>query len=330
MNDPRRLPAAATTCRRGPARRAGPTGSCPFLQWAERKGYGIDVCTNADLEDHPDCSTADQAAAVGRPRRVLVGPDARHGRGVHRPRRQRRVLLGQHLVLAGAAGGPTPRARPRRWSATRASFKHDPVFDTDRQSRADDHLVRPPHRSTREPHDRASASPAAATTASASGSPTAPAATRCTAPITGSSTAPASATATCSVPGHHRRLRVRRLRLHHPRRPAVPDRRRRHARRSFEILGTAPAAHFTRTTAARPPAPNEPSEVEFIAAPPVRHTRCRGGGAHRPRPCRARHLHLARRRHGRHLRLHRLGPRPRRPRRHRSSGSPRNVLDRLG
>ena len=34
----------------------------------------------------------------------------------------------------------------------------------------------------------------------------------------------------------------------------------------FEILGTAPAAHFTRTTATRPPAPNEPSEVEFIAA----------------------------------------------------------------
>jgi hypothetical protein len=35
---------------------------------------------------------------------------------------------------------------------------------------------------------------------------------------------------------------------------------------NFEILGTAPAAHFTRTTAARPPAPNEPSELEFIAA----------------------------------------------------------------
>ncbi len=34
----------------------------------------------------------------------------------------------------------------------------------------------------------------------------------------------------------------------------------------FEILGTAPAAHFTRETAARPPAPDEPSELEFIAA----------------------------------------------------------------
>jgi hypothetical protein len=35
---------------------------------------------------------------------------------------------------------------------------------------------------------------------------------------------------------------------------------------TFEILGTAPAAHFTRTTATRPPADNEPSEVEFIAS----------------------------------------------------------------
>src|SRR5690606_2949476 len=34
----------------------------------------------------------------------------------------------------------------------------------------------------------------------------------------------------------------------------------------FEILGTAPAAHFTRTTATRPPAPGEPSELEFVAA----------------------------------------------------------------
>ena len=34
----------------------------------------------------------------------------------------------------------------------------------------------------------------------------------------------------------------------------------------FEILGTAPAAHFTRTTSVRPTPDNEPSEIEFIAA----------------------------------------------------------------
>ena len=35
---------------------------------------------------------------------------------------------------------------------------------------------------------------------------------------------------------------------------------------SFTILGSAPAAHFTRTTAARPPKPTEPAEDEFLAA----------------------------------------------------------------
>ena len=34
----------------------------------------------------------------------------------------------------------------------------------------------------------------------------------------------------------------------------------------FEILGTAPAAHFTRDTATRPPKPDEPSEIEFLAS----------------------------------------------------------------
>jgi hypothetical protein len=35
---------------------------------------------------------------------------------------------------------------------------------------------------------------------------------------------------------------------------------------SFVILGTAPAAHFTRETATRPPPPDQPSEIEFLAA----------------------------------------------------------------
>ena len=30
-----------------------PDWELPFVQWAEREGYAIDVCTNADLEEHP-------------------------------------------------------------------------------------------------------------------------------------------------------------------------------------------------------------------------------------------------------------------------------------
>jgi hypothetical protein len=35
---------------------------------------------------------------------------------------------------------------------------------------------------------------------------------------------------------------------------------------TFEILGTCPTQHFTRETAPRPPRPNEPSELEYIAS----------------------------------------------------------------
>ena len=35
---------------------------------------------------------------------------------------------------------------------------------------------------------------------------------------------------------------------------------------TFEILGTCPTQHFTRETAPRPPAPGEPSELEYIAS----------------------------------------------------------------
>jgi hypothetical protein len=34
---------------------------------------------------------------------------------------------------------------------------------------------------------------------------------------------------------------------------------------NFEILGMAPATHFTHANAPRPPAPHEPSELEYLA-----------------------------------------------------------------
>ena len=55
-----------------------------------------------------------------RARRVLVTRHARHGGGVHRRRRERGVLLGQHVVVAGADGGGRPRRHGR---ATRPSSR---------------------------------------------------------------------------------------------------------------------------------------------------------------------------------------------------------------
>jgi hypothetical protein len=53
IGEPRRLPALNHL---SPwAGSAGwPDWEQPFLAWAEREGYAIDVVTNADLEDHPE------------------------------------------------------------------------------------------------------------------------------------------------------------------------------------------------------------------------------------------------------------------------------------
>ena len=86
-----------------------PDWELPFIEWAEREGFEIGVCTNADLEEHPE--VLDGASLY-----LSVGHDeywstrhARHGRGIHRARRQRGVLLGQHVVVAGAHRGRRSR-----------------------------------------------------------------------------------------------------------------------------------------------------------------------------------------------------------------------------
>ena len=56
---------------------------------------------------------------------------------------------------------------------------------------------------------------------------------------------------------------------------------------TFEILGTCPTQHFTRETAPRPPKPDEPSELEYIASR-VSAPAARGHGTDPARPCGAR------------------------------------------
>ena len=61
-----------------------PDWELPFIQWAEREGFEIGVCTNADLEEHPEVLRGREPVPLRRARRVLVTRHARHGRGVHR------------------------------------------------------------------------------------------------------------------------------------------------------------------------------------------------------------------------------------------------------
>ena len=88
------------------------------------------------------CSAAAATAVpVGRPRRVLVGPDARHRRGLHRPGRQRRLPLGQHVVLAGAPRGPDARGTGRDDGRLQGLLQAGPGVRHRPRRRAHQHLV---------------------------------------------------------------------------------------------------------------------------------------------------------------------------------------------
>ncbi len=91
---------------------------------------------------------------LGRTRRVLVGADARHRRVVHRRGRQRGVLLGQHGVLAGADGGPQLRRPGVGDGRLQGPVQEGPGLRHRSHRRTDEHLVGSPDRPTREPHDR--------------------------------------------------------------------------------------------------------------------------------------------------------------------------------
>ena len=93
----------------------------------------------------------------------------------------------------------------------------------------------------------------------------------------------------------------------------------------FEILGSAPAAHFTRTTASRPPAPQRAGRGRVHRVTTVRHPGSRSGREDLPRPRHPRHLRVAGRRHGDHVRLDRLGVGSRRTRSARRAGDPQHL-----
>ena len=87
-----------------------PDWELPFLHWAEREGYAIDVVTNADLEEHPEllARPGDGGYALflsvghdeywsGPMRDTVEGFIGRGGNAA--------FLSGNTVVLAGAARG---------------------------------------------------------------------------------------------------------------------------------------------------------------------------------------------------------------------------------
>ncbi len=100
---------SSTTCRATPDRRAGPTGSCRSSSGPSARASRSACARTPTSKHHPE--VLDGASLY-----LSVGHDeywstrhARHRRGVHRRGRQRGLLLGQHLAVAGAHRGRRPR-----------------------------------------------------------------------------------------------------------------------------------------------------------------------------------------------------------------------------
>ena len=188
--------------------------------------------TNADLEEHPEVLDGVPAATcrVGHDEYWTWG-DARHGRGVHRRRRQRRVLLRQHVLWQVRIEGDD-----RVMVGYKDRFAEDPLSAPTRGARRRSGPIR--RRPAREPHDRRVVHPRRLPPHRPQRRRTAPAATRSTAPTTGSSTAPARLRRRARRRRDRRRLRVRRLRADLRRGlPTGPP--------GFEVVATAPATPST-------------------------------------------------------------------------------------
>jgi hypothetical protein len=244
-----------------------PDWELPFLQWAEGRGYRIDVVTNADLADHPEL-LRDGAYSLY----LSVGHDEYWSAGMRDTVEDFIARGGNAAFLSGNTAfwqvrleDPTPEGPAATMVGYKGQFKRDPVFGTDRvgelTSMWSDHLVeRPENHMTGVSFARGGYHRIGKRVTAGAGGYTIHRADHWLFDGTGLGYGDLLGSAATTVgyecDGCDFTYRDG---LPHP--TGVDG-----TPADFEILGTAPAAHFTRTTATRPPAPNEPSEVEFIAA----------------------------------------------------------------
>ncbi len=242
-----------------------PDWELPFLEWAEGKGYGIDVCTNADLEDHPELLD-------GRKLLLSVGHDE-YWSGPMRDTVEAFIARGGNAAFFSGNTSfwqvrmedHTPQGPAASMVGYKGMFKRDPVFDTDRQSELttiwSDHLLeRPENHMTGVSFTRGGYHRIGKRVTSGLGGYTVHRPEHWifegTELTYGDVLGVAATVVGYECDGCDFTYRDG---LPYPTGlDGTPE--------SFEILGTTPAAHFTRTTATRPPAPHEPSEVEFIAS----------------------------------------------------------------
>ncbi len=236
----------------------------PFLAWAERNGYGIDVITNADLEEHP--------TIVSRYRLLLsVGHDE-YWSGPMRDTVEQFIEGGGNVAFfSGNTSLWQVRLEDRVDGVAsvmvgyKGQFKRDPVFGTDRVGELtsiwSDHLIgRPENHMTGVSFTRGGYHRIGKRVTNGAGGYTVYRPDHWMFDGTdidyGDLVGAASTTVGYECDGCEYNV-VDGLPI-----PTgtdgTPD--------NFEILAMCPTAHFTRTTAARPPKPDEPSEIEFLAS----------------------------------------------------------------
>jgi hypothetical protein len=246
-----------------------PDWELPFVQWAEREGYRIDVATNADLEDHP--GLLDDHDGNGYRLVLSVGHDE-YWSGPMRDTVEGHITRGGNAAFlsgntsfwqvrmeGGEDGGPAPTM-----VGYKGRFKRDPVFDTDRvgelTSMWSDHLIgRPENHMTGVSFSRGGYHRIGRRVTNGLGGYTVHRPDHWIFDGTsigyGDVLGAAATVVGYECDGCDFTYRDG---LPYPTgSDGTPD--------TFEILGTAPAAPFTRTTAARPPRPQDLAENEFIA-----------------------------------------------------------------
>jgi hypothetical protein len=230
----------------------------PFIEWAERNDFEIGVCTNADLEQHPE--VLDGAHLY-----LSVGHDEYWSKGMRDTVEAFIAGGGNAAFFSGNTSLWQVRIEDDVMVGYKGFFKDDPLFGTDREQEvttfwSDVIVARPENHMTGVSFTRGGYHRIGRNVTHGLGGYTLHRADHWLFDGTGlgyGDVLGANATAV----GYECDGCVFTYRdgLPYPTgEDGTPN--------TFEILGTCPTQHFTRETAPRPPKPDEPSELEYIAS----------------------------------------------------------------
>jgi hypothetical protein len=238
-----------------------PDWELPFLEWAGRDGFEIGVCTNADLELHPD--VLDGARLY-----LSVGHDEYWSRGMRDTVEDFIGAGGNAAFLSGNTSLWQVRLEGEDHDVMvgyKGFFKDDPLIGTAREAEvttfwSDVIVARPENHMTGVSFTRGGYHRIGRNVTAGLGGYTVHRPAHWVFDGTGLGYGDVVGSG-ATVVGYECDGCVFTYRdgLPYPTgEDGTPS--------SFEILGTCPTQHFTRETAPRPPKPEEPSELEYIAA----------------------------------------------------------------